>query len=566
MKSLLALSFIPLLTITSHAQTEQWGQVYFGNAFQTDPPADRRVYLGTSPCVGSYHAAQLYYGTNISNLLPLTSPPATFRNIPATDLNAGTWIGGMRTLVGIPPGTQTYLLVFFWHTDAGATFEEASRNNGPYRWVSSVFTYVPPPPGSSLEAHYMEGFRAVSSHCGLNAYLAGILVQPTNQVVHAGEDVVISVVSTNSCGHLWQFNGTNISDPNLPGSRFLVLTNVQPSQAGDYRVIVGSPPFGHPLVFKRTSEVARLTVEPPPQWGEVDFNNTRTFSTAADRLLRFPDYSPVVGTNFVVQLYYGTNAASLIPVPSPPLRCRNVQPSDPLAGTWSGARRTLVGMSPGTTATLQVRLWDSDWGSTYQEAQTNGSRFHGQSTTFTYRVPPHGSSPLDYYIEGFRAFSTHCPPIFGPPAFLSQPADQVAYIGQTVIFPNVTTNICMIHWQFNGTNLFSGRFGPLRINNVQLQHEGDYRVIVPAIGGTSAMTSQVARLTVRPAPQLTSSRYDSGAFAFQVLENTGNAVVIETAPNLNPATTWTPLFTNTAPFWFTNSTPADRQRFYRTRF
>lgn len=372
----------------------------------------------------------------------------------------------------------------------------------------------------------------------------------------------MSVVSTNYCGHLWQFNGTNISTPNLPGSRFLVLTNVQPSQAGDYRVIVGWPPFNWGRLV--TSQVARLTVEPPPQWGEVDFNNTRTFATTADRRVFFPD-GPVVGTNYVVQLYYGTNAASLIPVPSPPLRCRNVQPSDPLAGTWSGARRTLVGMSPGTIATLEVRLWDSDWGKTYEEL-TNDT-FRASSQTFTYRVPPPGSPPQDYYIEGFRGFGGLCGGTFGqPPNFLSQPADQVAYVGQTVILSAATTNTCGFQWQFNGTNLFAGRWGPLRINNVQLHHQGDYRVIARGYAAPLSITSQVARLTVRPAPQLTSARYDNGAFAFQVLENTGNTVVIETAPDLHPATAWMPVFTNAAPFWFTNSTPADRQRFYRSRF
>ena len=78
------------------------------------------------------------------------------------------------------------------------------------------------------------------------------------------------------------------------------------------------------------------------------------------------------------------------------------------------------------------------------------------------------------------------------------------------------------------------------------------------------VTSQVAQLTVNLPPQLGSVRYDNGAFAFHVLEDTGREAVIETAPDLNPSTPWTPVFTNTAPFSFTNSTPADRQRFYRT--
>src|SRR5262245_26166174 len=116
MKSSLALSFIPLLTLASQAQTQQWGQVYFDNSVEFQAPGDRlvRTFDG-SPVVGTYHAAQLYYGTNIANLIPLTNPPATFP--PPGTRRAGTWIGGMRTLVGIPPGTQIVLQVRFWHTD-----------------------------------------------------------------------------------------------------------------------------------------------------------------------------------------------------------------------------------------------------------------------------------------------------------------------------------------------------------------------------------------------------------------------------------------------------------------
>ena len=304
-----------------------------------------------------------------------------------------------------------------------------------------------------------------------------------------------------------------------------------------------------------------------PPWGQVDFNNHRTFSTTADRIYRFLDGTSIIGTNYVAQLYYGTNAANLIPVTNPPARFRNVPSTDPLAGTWSGGTRTLVGISPGMTATLQVRFWDSDWARTYEEAAINRS-FRFETATFTYKPPAPGPpppNPTDFYMEGLRGAFVPCP-FFGPPGIVSQPESQVAYVGQTVILSAVTTNTCGFQWQFNGTNLFAGRWGPLRINNVQLHHQGDYRVIVAPGSPPYSITSQVARLTVYPAPQLTLPHFDNGAFAFHVSEDTGRTVVIETAADLNPATIWTPVLTNTAPFWFTNSTPADRQRFYRTRF
>ena len=133
----------------------------------------------------------------------------------------------------------------------------------------------------------------------------------------------------------------------------------------------------------------------------VDFNNTRTFSTTAERrVFDYPSALPLVGTHHVAQLYYGANASSLNPVTSSPVRFRNVAPDDPLAGTWTGATRTLTGFNVGDLVTLQVWVWDSTGGATFETAW-----FKIQSATFTYRIPAPGSLPTEYYIEGFRGMA-----------------------------------------------------------------------------------------------------------------------------------------------------------------
>ena len=132
----------------------------------------------------------------------------------------------------------------------------------------------------------------------------------------------------------------------------------------------------------------------------VDFNNTRTFSTAANRQVSDWTFGPLLGTHFVAQLYYGANAGSLTPVTSNPVRFRNIPSTDPLAGTWIGATRTLTGFNPGDIVTLQVWVWDATGGATY--ANSVG---RGQSQSFTYRIPAPGSLPTEYYIEGFRGFT-----------------------------------------------------------------------------------------------------------------------------------------------------------------
>ena len=153
----------------------------------------------------------------------------------------------------------------------------------------------------------------------------------------------------------------------------------------------------------------------------------------------------------------------------------------------------------------------------------------------------------------------------GPTIILTQPVDQTAYVGESVTFSVSATNHCLFQWRHDGTNVTGARSPGLRLNNVQPWQAGEYRAFITHASGTGGAFSQIARLTVlsRPA-QLSSARYNNGAFAFHVAVDTGRAVVIETAPNLNPGTTWTPVFTNAAPFSFTNSTPAERQRFYRT--
>jgi hypothetical protein len=139
----------------------------------------------------------------------------------------------------------------------------------------------------------------------------------------------------------------------------------------------------------------------------VDFNNFRTFQTVADR--KVYDYpfatQPLVGTHHVAQLYYGATAVSLAPVTSNPARFRNVPVTDPFAGTWSGGTRTLTGFSLGDVVTLQVRVWDSTGGLTFDQAQAAGI-FWGLSSTFTYRIPSAGNpAPGEFYIENFRSFA-----------------------------------------------------------------------------------------------------------------------------------------------------------------
>jgi hypothetical protein len=139
---------------------------------------------------------------------------------------------------------------------------------------------------------------------------------------------------------------------------------------------------------------------------QVDFNNNRTYATAADRDIygyHGTVFFPLVGTQYRAQLYYGANADSLQAVTAAPASFRdpaNIPAGSPLPGTWIGGTRVLTGFVAGEIVILQVRIWDSNTGADHASAAVRG-----QSMTFTYQVPPSGALPSAQYMENFRSFS-----------------------------------------------------------------------------------------------------------------------------------------------------------------
>lgn len=140
--------------------------------------------------------------------------------------------------------------------------------------------------------------------------------------------------------------------------------------------------------------------------GTVSFNNNSAFATTADRLVRNVGGSPLVGQNFVAQLYYGpqgSDMGSLTAVASSASLFRVATTSSP--GTWSGGTRTLVGIAAGQTAVLQVRVWDNVAFPAGYAAAVTGNGVRGASALFNYTVPAAGSPPAAFFIEGFRGFT-----------------------------------------------------------------------------------------------------------------------------------------------------------------
>jgi hypothetical protein len=134
--------------------------------------------------------------------------------------------------------------------------------------------------------------------------------------------------------------------------------------------------------------------------GRVLFAN-RVLTPPPDRLVYNVDgVTPLVGSNWCAQLYYGRDASSLNPVSAPPRLFYDPNTTPP--GIWNGALHTLVGFSTGETAILQVRVWDCALFQDFDSAQAGGGTY-GISVPFSYLVPP--SDSIAYTMVNFQGFS-----------------------------------------------------------------------------------------------------------------------------------------------------------------
>jgi hypothetical protein len=163
--------------------------------------------------------------------------------------------------------------------------------------------------------------------------------------------------------------------------------------------------------------------------GTVRFTNSSAdFTSPPDRLVRFdpvtvgtnPQFNPY-GTNnapvvnvgssvYFAQLYYGPSIAtegSLIAVSAAPAFFRpSTTTGEP--GTWSPGTRTLDGFPDGPVS-LQVRVWDGQYASSWEAASALGQNYRGllgESLVFQYVIPTDPLANLDTFtMRNFEGFT-----------------------------------------------------------------------------------------------------------------------------------------------------------------
>ncbi|HXT13639.1 MAG TPA: immunoglobulin domain-containing protein [Candidatus Angelobacter sp.] len=221
---------------------------------------------------------------------------------------------------------------------------------------------------------------------------ATILFEPYGDTVPVGNDYNFTVVATGTppLSYQWFFNGANIEGAT---NQNLALTNVQSAAAGVYTVRVkdrSSTVFSLP---------ATLTVSTTDVGGgQINFANWFvTTQTNALPVFDVDGTTLLSGSEYMAQLYAGPDLASLRPVGQPtPFQ------SSYNAGYFVPQTLTLGNVAPGSNAVVQVRAWDTAFGSSFEAARTLGGRF-GASGIFQVVAGGNGGPPAN--LQGLQSFS-----------------------------------------------------------------------------------------------------------------------------------------------------------------
>jgi hypothetical protein len=127
------------------------------------PPAQEFTLTGTN------YIGQLYWAFGdvtdanddlLSAISPVPGGNPVVRFRPSTTTAPGTWIGGNRTVGGVP-GQLLTLQLRIWDIPFGNTYEEARQVQGQFG-KSCVFSYTIPQSTKAPDLYYIDNFRGFS--------------------------------------------------------------------------------------------------------------------------------------------------------------------------------------------------------------------------------------------------------------------------------------------------------------------------------------------------------------------------------------------------------------------
>ena len=434
------------------------------------------------------------------------------------------------------------------------------------------------------------------------AYAGGtppvITAHPTNTTVvayYAQATFNVSVANSSGVRYQWRFG-----DLNIPGgtNATLVLTNVQPSQAGQYYVVAYNG------AGATISSNATLTVLVPVSIisqptslalrGSNDVvNYGRTFSNATFTVQASSGNPPVT--------YQWYRNGAIIPgatgpsytIPNATLADEGlyrVDVSDAISTAPSAEVRLSVLIAPfitqqlqgrtvaeGSPVTLQlgVRGNPTPFGYRFRRTGVNLTNVVGNQTTAAITLPSARTNEAGTYTVIVTNAASFQPGVLSSNAYLTvvvPPTNQVADSGANVTFRVAAfgTGTNSYQWRFNGVDLPGETNPTLVVNNAQAS--GIYSVVVSVAGnpGTPPIAPATfsAQLTLNGQVMLASpQRLTDGTFRGVLQGAVSNEMyVIEVSTNLiNWSTSSTIRYTtNSTPFTDSSATNSPK-RFYRAR-
>ena len=335
----------------------------------------------------------------------------------------------------------------------------------------------------------------------------------------------------------WQFNDANIAgatDVNL------TLSNVQSTDAGNYRVVVTNS------VGTVTSAEAVLTIWVPPGIASQPQSRTNVLGTSAGFNVAATGTAPlsyqwqfngaIIGGATGTSLTLGnvqvsdagsyavvvtnaagsvTSAVALLTVLVPPTVITQPQNRTNVSGSLAGFSVEAMGTAP---LSYQWQFNGANIGGATAATVTFGNVQASDAGNYSAVVTNTGGS-----ITSAVAVLT----VWVPPTIASQPHSRTNVVGTIAVFNVSATGTAPLsyQWQFNGANIGGATAATLTFGNVQVSDAGSYWVVVTNAAGSA--TSAVALLTVLVPPAIITQPQNrtnvAGTLAGFSLEATGTA-------------------------------------------
>ncbi len=488
------------LTLHSDGTVLDWGNVAYGAVLTNPPPMVRNV---VAVAAGAYYGLALRSdGRVVTWGNTATAVPAAATNIVAIATgwygNAGLRADGTVLAWGNaynPPTGFTNVIDLVCPLNAvfGNCDVLALRRNGTMVEYSSGVPVYATNSVSVIAAGSFNGFAAVGSGPPVFPGL------PLNRTVTIGSRAYFRAPAAGlmPISYQWNCNGTNVPGATNP---VLVITNVQPAQAGNSYTLTASNALGLTTsgAMVLNENVLENYISPLSQTVLAGANATITAN--------------IIGQGpFVYQWFFG--GLPLPGITNLSLSLTNAQPNQ--AGVYSLAASNGYGGGLSGGAVLSV--------SPLSVGTPPQSQSAVAGDTVSFSVTASGQAPFIYQwrfngnnlgggtnlsliitnvqMEQAGAYSVVVSNIYGavtsidaqltvkPIQITVQPQSRMVYLGAATTFNVAAINVgpFVYQWQLNGAAIPGATNNPLVLTNIQLAQGGNYSVVVSnLLGGVSS--------------------------------------------------------------------------------